>query len=693
MKSQGTTAAMNLLQRAAQRQDIVLVCFLVLTVFMIVLPLPTTLVDTLIAVNIAVTILVLMVAVYLRDPVEFSTLPAMILFSTLFRLALSITTTRLILIQADAGRIVETFGLFVIAGNLVVGLVVFLIITIVQFLVITKGAERVAEVSARFSLDALPGKQMSIDSDMRSGEIDLPEARRRRMSLQRESEFYGAMDGAMKFVKGDAIACLVIIAVNLLGGIGVGMLQRDMSLGEALSIYALLTVGDGLVAQIPALLMSISAGSVITRVATEDGGNLGSDIAAQLFTEPGTLRLAALVLCIFAFVPGFPTFVFLLLAAGFAGVSLFLGLRRRRESSALEDRLTAGGSPTMRSSEDEVMLAPSASVVLTLGEPLARSLDAKRFAAAQRRLREQLYERCGVAFPTVRAVPDGSDEPRYRLLVENIPVAEGLLPTQGLWLRDDRMHAELLGIEVADGPAIGDDRESLWVDSRHRQQLERAGIAYLGLEEALAQAIATELPRHVAQFIGIQETRALLAGMEARYGDLVKEAQRHVPLQKIAEILRRLVEEGVSVRNLRVILEALVEWGQREKDVVLLTEYVRTALKRQISHQHASSDRIVCAYVLEPDTEQVLRDAVRHTSVGSYLALSPDASDRLLDRVRNAVGDLSRHRDMPVILTAMDIRRFLRSFLVGNGIRLPVLSHQEIASEFAVQPLSTIAIA
>ena len=329
-----TRSIAGLLAHVAARQELVLVGLLVLTMAMMILPMPTALADVLIATNIGLSTLLMMVAIYIRAPVEFSTLPSVILITTAFRLSLSITTSRMVLVQADAGEIIRTFGDFVIAGNVVVGLVVYLIITIVQFVVITKGSERVAEVAARFTLDALPGKQISIDADLKNGDIDQKEARRRRRLLEKESQLYGAMDGAMKFVKGDAIASLVIIVVNLVGGMTIGCLQRGLPFSEAVRTYSLLAVGDGLIAQIPALLISLTAGVLVTRVTSETGGNLGQDIVAQLVTEPRTLQIAALVLAGLGLVPGFPTAVFWTLAVVLGAGGWALARQRKRQAAS-----------------------------------------------------------------------------------------------------------------------------------------------------------------------------------------------------------------------------------------------------------------------------------------------------------------------------------------------------------------------
>jgi type III secretion protein V len=644
---------MRLLRLLTARQDLALVALLLMTVFMIILPLPTWLIDALIGMNLGLVVLILIVTVYLRNPTSFSTLPSILLFSTLFRLAISISTTRMILVQADAGRIVETFGDFVVAGSLVVGLVVFLIITVVQFVVITKGSERVAEVSARFSLDALPGRQMSIDSDMRSGEIDMAQAKERRAALQLESEFYGSMDGAMKFVKGDAIAGLIIIAVNLIGGITVGVVQNGMSGGEAMTRYSILTVGDGLVSQIPALLMAISSGIVITRISHEKSGDLGQDIAEQMGDSPRALQIAAGVLLLFALIPGFPWAVFGTLAAFFFVCGL-VGARRARR--AVAEGLAAGAPTDPR---QDLAMAPMSPVHLALGRDLAPSIDRAAFREHALIERTRLFDQLGVPFPPVVLAASEGPPDRWQLIVENVPVAEGAFPIGRLRLADDPELAEMLGVPT--------------------EAHEVAGAAGHWAET-----------RHAAEFLGVHETGALLASMEPRYDELVKEAQKALPVQKIALILRRLVEEQVPVRNVRIVLETIAEWAGREKDPDILAEYVRAALARQISHRYADPDRFIPAYVMDADVEEMIRGAVRHSSVGSFLALEPDQSRRLLASVRDTLGDLAAHASTPVLMSTMDIRRFVHRFLREQGIECPVLSHKEVAGNYKVQPLAMV---
>lgn len=687
---------MNALARAASyRSDVVVASFMMLAVVMIVIPLPTLLVDALIAINIALSLLVLIVAFYIGRPGDFSALPPIILLATLFRLALSITTTRLILLHADAGNIVATFGRFVIGGEVVVGLVVFLIITAAQFIVITKGAERVAEVAARFTLDAMPGKQMAIDNDLRNGDIDQTEARARRSRLERESQLYGAMDGAMKFVKGDAITGLIIVFVNLVGGLLIGMMSRGMSFADAAHTYSLLTVGDGLIAQIPALLISIGAGTVVTRVASETESDLGTEIFRQLGSSDRALALAAVILLAAAFVPGFPTLIFLAVGGLFAGIAFMIHRRNRKpevqpDAAALQavDGPEAGAENGMVISSGPTRYR----VVAHVGINLAQAIWPERFRLETDRLREALKDDLGLEIPAVelRIAPELAPK-RFRVDLEGVPIIEYELPPASLMLDDDPMHVDLLQITYQDGPPLPGGRRSLWISEEHANTLEEAGIGFLDPAAVLARALSQLLRRYAAHFIGIQETRELLTAMEGEYGELVKEATRVVPLNKLSDILRRLVEENVPVANMRAVLEALVEWGGREADPLVLSERVRGALARQICHRHAQFNRVVPAYVMARSTEEMVRDAIQTTGVGKMLALPEDTSRAILSQLRR---DLDDNTEWPnaVVLTSMDIRRVIRNFLLRNEIDIPVLSYQEIAPEYSVQSLMSITL-
>ncbi len=680
----------------SKRGDIVVAMIMLTAIIMMMVPLPTALVDIIITVNITAALLILLVAFYITSPIQFSSLPSVILLATLFRLAITITTTRLILLQADAGQVVQAFGEFVIGGNIAVGLVIFFIITIAQFVVITKGGERVAEVAARFSLDALPGKQMSIDNELRNGDITHAEARKLRRDLERESHLYGAMDGAMKFVKGDAIAGLVIIIVNLLGGLAVGMIQHKMNFSTAVATFSLLTVGDGLVAQIPALLVSTAAGTVVTRVATDRKRDLGSDIGRQLISDHRAMYLASVILAGLALIPGFPAYIFLLVAAGLA-LGGFL-IQRRQAADVVEEAAevavaTRAGqavqsSPPPEADGQKKLHGPH--ILLRVGPRLATAVPQAAFGRRAQKVRDELLNDLGVAAPPIELRTDQGAEPdRFIIELENVPVAEGNIFADRVMIDGDTLHLDLADIPHETTPSLIGRHDAVWVQASCQTRLNEAGIEFLGPSDVLAKCVDQVLHRYATQFVGIQETRSLLATAEADYGELVKEAQNVAPTQKMAELLRRLIEENVPIRNLRLILEALVEWGPREKDVVLLGEYIRMALGRQICFRVADRNRVIAAYVLERSVEDALRAGIRPTAVGTFLNISEDASRPIIEQLNQLLA-MAKPGVSPVVLCAMDIRRHLRNLLARNAIEIPVLSYQELAPEFNVQPLAAI---
>jgi type III secretion protein V len=678
------------------RTDLIVAILMLVAIVMIIVPLPTWLVDGLIAVNITLSMLVLLVVFYIGRPVEFSSFPSVILIGTLFRLAITITTARLILLQADAGEIVSAFGNFVVGGDIAVGMVVFLIITIAQFVVITKGGERVAEVAARFSLDAMPGKQMAIDNDLRSGDIDQAEANRLRRGLERESSLFGAMDGAMKFVKGDAIASILVILVNLIGGMIVGSLIHGMAIGTAAETYSLLSVGDGLVAQIPSLFISVAAGTLVTRVSSES--DLGTEVAGQLFVEPRALMLGSVILAGMAFLPGFPMVAFLLLSAILGVTGYFAGRRKAAREAAAPVKRAAGAAaqPSQPgvTAQDAPKLAgtPSsdAAIVVWISSELSSAVPAESFAELTNQARAGLLSDLGIEIPTIALDVDptlASD--RFRIDLEGTPVIEGTVPPQGLLVDDDPAHLDLLEIPYRQERPLINYRPALWVDRSHAETLSKAGVAFALPAQILAKCLTQMLYRRAGSFVGIQETRKLLIKIQSNYADLVKEAEKIAPLQKLAEILRRLVDENVPVRNMRAILEAVIEWGQREQNVVLLVEYVRVALGRQICFRAADRDRVIAAYMLERSVEDMLRSAQRQTAAGTYMNLTDEATQPMINEIARALAEAAPDAN-PVVLTSMDVRRVTRHLLSRSNIYVPVMSYQELAPEFNVQPLGAL---
>ncbi len=677
-----------ILRTLTRSPDLVIAAVLLLTVMLMILPMPTLLVDALIGFNLGVAVLLMMTAVYLASPLSLSSLPGLILISTIFRLAMSITTTRLILAEGDAGKIVETFGTFVIAGNVVVGIVVFLIITVVHFIVIAKGSERIAEVAARFTLDAMPGKQMSIDAELRNGDIDNETAGRKRSELQRESQFYGAMDGTMKFVKGDAIAGLVIIVVNLVGGITIGMAQRGMALSEAMYKYSLLTVGDALISQIPALLLAITAATVVTRVPGSERQNLGRDIFDQLSSDIRAMRLAAGVVGGMALLPGFPTLVLLTLAGLFLGASVLSARRRDRnaaaDADATEPEGTAAGGGAAPAADEGTGPEP---IMLLLSEGLAAAFPPGTIAAGLAAVGRRVAADRGAPVPGLgyqidRSLPEGT----FRVAFDGVPIHEDTCPPGELLILDDRRALDLALIpwEVREG--------AVTVSSDHAPALREAGIAYRAAPESALAAVERLLVGRIWEFFGIQEAASVLSADEQKYAALIGEVLKGTPIHRIAEVMKRLLEEGVPIRNLRVILECLAEYGEREPDSGRLTEYLRSALKRQISHAAAVDGRIA-AIVLHDDTEAAIRDHVRDAGGGLYFVPDSAFAARLLGPLRGLLGEAGLSERPPVLICATDIRRHLRSFLARQGIDATVLSYQEISDSVMVVTVATLVLA
>lgn len=687
-----------------QRKDVLLAALLVAIIFMMILPLPTELVDVLIGMSMGISVVLLMLAIYISTASDFFAFPAVLLLSTLFRLALSITTTRLILMQADAGAIIDTFGNFVVAGNLVIGMVIFLIITIVQFLVVTKGAERVAEVSARFSLDAMPGKQMSIDGDMRAGLIDMAEARRRRQVVEKESQLYGSMDGAMKFVKGDAIAGLIIIAVNLIGGLVIGMTQRDMTFDDAIQVYSILTIGDGLVAQIPALLIAMTAGIIVTRVSTDETENLASDISEQLGAQPRALLVGGALMVAFSLVPGFPTMTFLALAAATAGAGLLL-LRasKKKEKKHVDSQASSVLTPVSAEARSDAAVEAqmNGQQEFSLGTPLMIDLSAslqphlsmRSLNREAAKVRRALYLDLGVPFPAIHVrFNENLPHNGYAILLHEIPIAKGSLRPDYVLYADSKDQLAVFGLPSETGEPFLPNLPTIWVEKSHLEALDDASLSYMEPQKILTYHLAHVMKRYAEEFMGIQETHNLFEQMQKSFPELVKESQRVLPINQTTEVLKRLVSEDISIRNIRLILESLVEWGQQEKDVIMLTEYVRSDLKRYISFKYSSDQNVLSAYLLDPDVEETIRGGIRQTSSGNYLALDPPVTERFVAETKSLIGDIGRLEHKPVLVTAMDIRRYLRKMIEIELYDLAVLSFQELTQEVTVQPMGRISL-
>ncbi len=681
--------------------DMVLAFLVVAIISLMILPLPSFLVDGLLATNLTISVSLLMLALYIPNPLSLSTFPSLLLFTTMFRLALTITTTRQILLHAFAGNIIETFGKLVVSGNFIVGVVIFLIITIVQFLVISKGAERVSEVGARFTLDAMPGKQMSIDADLRAGGIDTDEASKRRNLLTKESQLYGAMDGAMKFVKGDAIAGLIITAINILAGVLIGIIQKDMTASEALQRYSILTVGDGLVSQIPALLISITAGVIVTRVSGgAEAPALGAEIGEQVLAEPKALMIAGTILVSFILIPGFPKPPFFLLGLAVAGAGYLFGpFARKKESEKSGIPALGSAASKLKSSsqkEDgnvaEQEFALTVPLLLDADESIEESVKPRELNQELLKIRQALYMDLGVPFPGIHLrFSKHKDEGEYDIYLHEIPIAQGRLKKGKVFVREAPENLEILDIPFTTAAQfLPHTTKSIWVDEGLREKLKEVDIPFMDVPKIFTYHLSYVLKKHAAEFVGLQETKYLLDKMEVNYPELVKEVQHIVPLQKINDVLQRLVMEEISVRNLRVIFQNMIEWGQKEKDTILLTEYIRIGLSRYISYKFSGGLNMLPVYLLDPEVEEILRGAVRQTSAGSYLALDPESGQALVEEAKKIIGEPGDIKKTPVILTSMDIRRYLKKLIESELPEIPVLSHQEISPDINIQPLGKI---
>lgn len=710
-------------RRAVAPYDLALAGFMAIVVSLFVLPLPTAVMDGLISLNLAISVVLLTVSTYLPSALSFSSFPAMLLFTTLLRLSLNIASCKLILLNANAGHIIDAFGRLVVGNNFVVGGVVFLVIAIVQFIVIAKGSERVAEVGARFSLDAMPGKQMSIDADLRAGIISSEEAKHRRERLEQESQLHGAMDGAMKFVKGDAIAGTVIAFVNILAGIAVGTIMKDMSVADALHRYAILTVGDGMSAQIPSLLVSIAAGVVTTRVATRDANDsqLGEQIGKQVTAHPRALLIASVVLLAFAFVPGFPAWSFALLAIVTGGGGALL-LRRRKTMPPL--KLITLAEPI--SGERETEVGPHTSgvtspVAVTLARTLSPHLNLVRLQEALAVAKSSVDADIGPIFPRVHIAFDAAlREGSYQVFVQDVLASEGQLrPDRLLW---DGATPLAEGVERTPGEPFGPFLQPVWIpldaraaEAENKESAPAAARNGWGLdakpavrpvglraEDVLARHVESEVRKHGAALIGIQEAQHLIRLVRRDYAELVAELMRLVPLQRITEVLRRLLMEDIPIRNLRIIFESMITWAPKEpEDTIALVELVRVDLRRMITDRHVGNARKLDVILFEPALQERFEQAVLRTKQGNILGLAREVKDDVCEQVRkifdghqsSASASMPRKRATSVrtaVVVSLNARRYVRTTLAGILPDLPVLSYQELEEDVELRTIGWV---
>ncbi len=672
--------------------DVLIAVTLVMIVIMMIIPLPTALLDVLICFNITIALVVIMSAIYNEEALDLSVFPSLLLVTTLFRLALNISSTRLILINGYAGEVITAFGNFVVGGNPVVGFIMFIILVIINFIVITKGSERVAEVSARFTLDAMPGKQMSIDADLNQGAITDEEAKERREKIQREADFFGAMDGASKFVKGDAIAAIIIMLINIGGGFVIGMVQRDMEAVQALQTYTLLTVGEGLVSQIPALLISTATGIIVTRAASE--GNLGNDIVKQLFRNERIFFINAGVLTVLAIVPGLPGVPFFSLACLCALIGYNLHKKTPSLTTAEEQEQAAEIQAKQEATRPEniVSLLQVDPMELEIGYSLIPLVDTGQGGDLLDRIvmiRRQCALELGLVVPTIRIRDNIQIKPNaYIVKLKGMEIARGeLMLDHFLAMNSGTVFEEVPGIETTE-PAFG--LPALWIPENEREQAELNGYTVVDAVSVLATHLTEIIKQHASEILGRQETQNLIDNLAKTHQSLVNEV---VPdllgVGEIQKVLANLLDERISIRDMATIMEVLSDYARATKDPEILTEYVRHAMARQITQMVVQDNTLPCV-TLDPALENRIVGGVQRTDHGSYVSLDPDSMRRLTSSLQAELDKLNNAGYLPVVLTSPAVRLYFRKLVSRSVPGLVIVSHAEIDPSVEIQILGVV---
>jgi len=676
--------------------DIVLSVGVVGVLMLMILPLPRVLLDLLLAFNLSLALIILFVSMYTLRPMEFSAFPSMLLLVTLFRLSLNIATTRLILLHGNegadaAGQVIKTFGNFVVGGNYTVGLVVFAILIVINFVVITKGAGRIAEVAARFMLDAMPGKQMSIDADLNAGLIDEKEARRRRKAVSQEADFYGAMDGASKFVRGDAVAAILIILVNIVGGLIIGVLQQGMGLMAAAQNYTLLTVGEGLVAQIPALIISTSAGIVVSRAAAD--ANLGTEVTRQILVHPRAIMGAASIIFLFGLMPGLPHLAFLILAAaiGFMG---YTAQKSKEAMTAVEVKETTK-SPAPPTPEKQDWIVPLDLMELNVGYGLIPLVDEAQGGELLKRIsaiRKQLALELGFVIPAIHIRDNLQIKANeYIILIKGIEVGRGdLLPDHYLAMNPSGTDRGINGILTKE-PCFG--LPALWITEKEKERAQVAGYTVVDAPSVIATHLTEILRNHAHELLGRQEVQQLIDRYGKEMPKVVEELIPHLlPLGGVVKVLCNLLRERVPIRDLRTILETLADTAPTTKDPDLLTEAVRQSLARTITRQYQTADRTLPVISIDPILDQRIAASIQPSGPSSVLALDPLLAQKIILKIRQAVEQVSMKGTPPVILCSPMIRPHLRKLIERFIPNLVVLSSSEIVSPVKIQAIETVKV-
>ncbi len=673
--------------------DIYLALAVIGVLALMIIPLPPFALDIFLAANITIALAILLIALYTEQPLDFSIFPSLLLLTTLFRLALNIASTRLILLHGSegaeaAGAVIKAFGQFVVGGNYVVGAVIFLILVIINFVVITKGAGRVAEVAARFTLDAMPGKQMAIDADLSSGIISESDAKARRIRLGREADFYGSMDGASKFVRGDAVAGVLIMLVNIIGGFIIGVWQQGMSLGDALSNYTLLTVGEGLVAQVPALIISTAAAMIVTRSADES--NFGHEITGQMMHYPKAFYIASGVMFGLALVPGLPHFAFLLLS----GASYLVGRMSRTSGQVVEETDLAEVRGTEESVEQSANIRPLDMLELEVGYGLVPLVDAAQEGELLERIRsirKQYAQKMGFIVPPIHIHDNLQLKPNeYALLIRGARVGSGELAGQFLAMDTGASTGAIEGARTTE-PVFG--LPSVWIKGSERERAQQQGFTVVDNTTIIATHISEIIKKHSHELVGRQELQQLLDNLGGSFPKVVEELVPNLlNLGTVLRVIKNLLKESVSIRDLRTILETLADYASVTKDPDILTEFVRQGIGRYIVDQYKRDDDLLFLITVDREVEEIVAESVQHTDQGSYLAIDPSIAQKIINSIRLLQEKFDQAGTTPVLIASPNVRRHVK-FLTERFVpNLAVLSHNEIPPHIKIQSLGVVSI-
>ncbi len=681
----------SFLKRALTHTDMLAALSVVLVVTMLVVPLPPALLDLLITVNISAALTIVVATMYQGRSLDFASFPSLLLLTTMFRLAINVSVTRLILTTGDAGSVVKSFGEFVVGGNVIVGLVIFLILIVIQFVVVTNGAGRVAEVGARFTLDAMPGKQMAIDADLNAGLITDDQARQRRAEISSEADFYGAMDGASKFVKGDALAAVIIVFINLIGGIIVGVAQHGMSFEEAAHQFSLLTVGDGLAAQIPALLISVATGIIVTRAASDK--DLGSDIANQILKQRKAPMVAAAAIGGFALIPGLPKLPFLFIAAIFGAIAWAVRNGMPGAEKVSED----AKAPLLPPTSEPISEVGVDALELAIGFGLVPLVDSGSGGSGPGSLlrrvsmvRRQIASELGIVIPRVRIHDElGMESHEYVIKIRGSEVTRGrIMPGHLLAMNPGDALGSLSGIPTRE-PAFG--LEAVWVHESGRAEAESLGYTVVDPESVIVTHLTETIRSHAAELLSRQDVRALLDRLKETNAAVVDEVvPEMLSLGEIQRVLQSLLAEGVPIRDLGTIVEAIGDKARTTRDTSLLSEYARQALGRAITAPHLDEQLRLQAITLDPAIEQEVSTSITQTTDGEYLAMEPTRAQAIVTALRAQVEHATALGAQPVLLCSARIRRHLRRLIAQAQPHLAVCSYNEIAPGVDVETVGVI---